>query len=65
MTRPDYRKERTALLRSMADKYRRLAKATHDPQDRRKFLDYAATYAALAVSQPRYADCGDDKERGR
>jgi hypothetical protein len=35
-------------MREMAKGYLRLAKSSLDPQDRKKFLDYAAVYAELS-----------------
>jgi len=35
-------------IRLMAQKYLQLAKTTDDPQERSKFLNYAAFYADLA-----------------
>ena len=34
-------------MRAMAEGYLRLAKTSFDPQDRKKFLNYAAVYAEL------------------
>jgi hypothetical protein len=36
-------------MRVMAEKYLKLAKATPDPQERKKFLDYAALYAQMSA----------------
>jgi len=40
-------------MRAMAERYLRLAKATSEPEERTKFLDYASLYAQLSEQSER------------
>ncbi|MGH9553204.1 MAG: hypothetical protein ACRD3W_27740 [Terriglobales bacterium] len=44
---------RSAAMRVMAERYLRLAKATHAPEERQKFIDYANVYVDLSAQLDR------------
>ena len=54
----------SATIRLMAQKYLQLAKTTDNPQERTRFLSYAAFYADLSEQrQTTAALSGNDRER--